>query len=227
MSDFDIKLNHHDGRLVATFQDLAREEKPWFGQFVDRRAGVVWPTLNRPGYFCIFALEEMTDRPAEGRLTKYQGRIISYPHTFLVERKESDSKRFYELLLNDCARFHCPQIIAPQDRHGLAHAIDCSNYFLRRGREIPIHNCHDFSSLAEGKPLIDQALRDDKLEVLDLYGNATALSNELDGIPEGANEEDYPAIMALCHILTSYRISPFDPREDDDIEYFGREELIY
>lgn len=227
--DYDVRLEYTDRRLVATFQDKERTGKPWYAQFVDRRCGVVWPTLSAPGYYVIYALEEMVDRPKVGTIVQYGAKNVTYPYQFLVERRESDSKRFYELLLADCSRFHCGSIVAPQDRKGRAHAIDCCEYFRRIGREIPMWNCSDFSSMEEGKPLIDAEMRDKTLGRLDLYDRPTMLSDELDGIPEGDDGEGYPAITALCHILTSYRVAPFDPKtlKDDAAERTGATGSIY
>lgn len=227
MSDLKVgKVNLHTdgGSLVARLQDKAGEQPPVHAHFVDRRCGVVWPTTHRPGYFCIIGLEELAERPDWKKREKYATRRLSFPLQFLVEGEDRDSQRFFEKLLAQLAQFHCRQVLAYLDRDGLAYGADCMAYFARRGRsDIEAFNVEDFSDIPRGKPLIDAKLRKALLYTTDLFDRETRLSRELAGIPATAEKgEGFEAVLAFCHVITSYREAPFEAPQPGEPERTGR-----
>jgi len=167
--------------------------------FMDRRGAIVWPTVDNPGYYCIFGLED-----------------ISVTHTYkplamMVEVKEQDLQKMCQKLIRDAEEWKCRNWYANLHTTDEMMAANELSQYLRRMRntKVQVHDASEWSGFEEAMQRVHTLLEVEALEIPD----RTVLFRQLDEIEaedlKSGVERKFYAAAAFMHIVTSYILSPW------------------
>jgi hypothetical protein len=166
----------------------------------DIRGGMVWPTLNAPAYFCIFA--QQTELNVKGRL----------PLVLLAEGENTLPHTFFRDLIAKGKEYCCRHFyvdFTKENRELTVLFNDICRY--NRVKYIELIRAPYTKNFSFGLGLAQEWAADGALEVPDgtiLRGQMSEISAEhLDA----SVEERFYAINALRYIIASVERSPWEP----------------
>lgn len=166
--------------------------------FVDRRAGIVWPTSQNPGYFCLFGMED---------IPKWQG---VKPLVLLSEGESTDKNKLIEGFWGSALKYHCHLALA--ELSGEAEQIKWWLYqFIaaRNLRGIEIYDATPFTGFEQARPHMTKQSP--------VIPKSAILRKQLSGMTkEDFMVQDrvqpaqrFHAAYAMCHVITSYVMYPW------------------
>jgi hypothetical protein len=189
--------------------------------FEDRRAGLTFPTVKSPGYFCIFGLQSV--------VTHRDKR----PLELLAEGSFTDQDKFFASLTRHMRLMRCPVVYGDCSKAFQSNEVEFEKYVNRNGvRNINLYDASEFDGFESSYAGFEAARapmdEHGKKGLLDI-SEKSQLREELRAIDEDDFKlqkpwEKFPAVNAFNHVIMSYVISPWVKPER---EYFNNQSEGY
>jgi len=179
--------------------------------FLDCRIGLVWPSANNPGYYCIFGLEDKR-RPDR-----------RWPMKLLREASSPTLTKLFTKMARDSREYQAKWLLADMAGKELEEN-ELGRFITRRGIDyMELFPCEDFSGLSEGLPQLSELVESGLLSIdprTVLYGQMdTTQADDLNRTNAGVpREQRLYALHALMHIVTGYQMYPFNKPKKPRIE---------
>ena len=194
-------------------------EAPELHVYVDRRAGLTFPTMHNPGYYCVFGVKDMpsmTDR---------------LPMQLLAEDQTESMDTLFKGLSAKMKTYNCAHVYADCSSEFQSAEIQLSRFLEKRNiRWLEMHDASEFdgfdatyAGFEAARAPIDELGRKGKL-MIPKSGQShlgTELANFMEENAKDKPYQKYPALNAFNHVIMSYVISPYERPADEalpDIE---------
>jgi hypothetical protein len=171
------------------------------------RAGISWPGLDSPGYFCIFGLKD--ERTFNGK--KPLELLDEYEHPILDD--------FFERLVIRTKKNLCAMALANLGNY--PGFDDSLRRFVneRKMDSLRPYDSSEFENLNHATVLINQKLREGSL----IVPKETILARQLGSItPEDVREkpeERFYAVMALVRLIGSFEYYPWRKNSSNSVRF--------
>jgi len=159
------------------------------------RGGITWPSINAPGYYCIFGLKD------EPTLTD------KYPLELLAEGDAQLPEKFAEKVVLSAKRLHCEKLFVDLRDENKGHEDSLYNFVRKHKIEgIRLSDSSEFDDPERGSLLIKQWHHDKALVIKE----GTILSEQLKKMErDSLKDERFYAVMALIRVLASFEFYPW------------------
>lgn len=168
-------------------------------EYIERRCGIAWPTINSPGYACIFGLYK---EPEPRRLR------------LLWELEEQDRSKLISKTVVYCQHLAVRWAFADLSGEYEGYEMAWYNHCKRRNvQTVQLHDVHDISGIERTWSAIDDLTKQRLLRMTRrslLYAQGLSISPDtIRTIDNVKPHERWYAVHALSHVVASYDYFPF------------------
>ncbi len=216
-----IKPTYYPDRHCLCRKVERKGKSPLIDVFQDRRAGLTFPSVNNPGYFCIFGLQQV--------ITHRDKR----PLELLAEGSFEDQAQLFASLTRHMRMMQCTHVYADCSKTFQSNEVEFEKYIRRNGvHNIGLFDASEFEGFESSYAGFEAARapmdEHGKKGLLKIH-TKSQLRGELrvidaDDFTSSKPWEKYPAVNAFNHIIMSYVISPW---VKPDKEYFNQQREGY
>ncbi len=191
------KIEKTDGYLI-----LRDGDKEFV--YLDRRAGLSWPSAHHPGYFAIY-----------GQMDNYDPVSQKFPLVLLLEQSVPDTKKFFHDFLINANRYGVTRAYLNMSDKNQLNSMALSR-FIRENPEIdcryPFIDASSFADFEKAYPITEELLRTRTLAI----GNQSLVRQEL--VPFQKDDfrrkdnlspvDTRPAMEALSYVAAGFEFYP-------------------